>query len=83
MINNATIQFPFSHSDLQFRTTYTAAGAPEYHGRARSGALESAAEWQIVKITYDANGNPISGKFADGVNDYNKVWDNRATYTYA
>lgn len=83
MINNATIQFPFSHGDLQMQVAYNAAGDPEYVGRARPAALTSAAEWQIKKVTYDADRNPTAVKFAAGVNDYAKVWDNRAIYSYS
>jgi hypothetical protein len=83
MINNATISFPFSRADLQPIIEYNAAGDPLYIGFARPGALTSAAEWQIAKCTYDAGGNMTAKQFAGGVNDYNKVWDDRAGYTYA
>lgn len=83
MINAQTISFPFAHSDMQMRVAYTADGDPEYIGRARPSALTSAAEWQIKKITYDANRNPTVAAFASGVNDYNKTWDDRATYVYS
>ena len=83
MINNETIQYPFSSADMQMRVTYTAGGDPEYIGQARPGALTSAAEWQIKKCAYDGDGNLTSVLFAGGVNDYIKIWDSRAGYTYA
>ena len=82
-VNNATIQFPFSHGDLQMKVAYNAAGDPEYIGRARAGALTSAAEWQIKKVTYDADRNPTAVSFAGAVNDYAKVWDDKSTYVYS
>jgi len=82
MINNQTISFPFDSADLQMAVAYTDI-YPVYIGRARPGALVSAAEWQIRKITYDANYNVTAIQFAAGVNDYTKVWNDRATYTYA
>jgi hypothetical protein len=83
MLNNHTIQFPFSHGDIQMKVAYNAAGDPEYIGRARPGALSSAAEWQIKKVTYDADRNVTVVQFADGVNDYQKVWDSRTGYSYS
>ncbi len=82
MINNATISYPFDRDDLQENITYTAANKPEYIGRSRPGAATSAPEWQIQKCTYDGSNNLVSRRFADGINDYAKVWDNRAGYTY-
>lgn len=82
-INNATISFPFSHGDMQTNVEYNAALDPEYIGRARAGALVAAPEWQIKKITYDANRNPTAVKFASGTNDYQRVWDDRISYSYS
>lgn len=83
MINNHTIQFPFSQGDMQMKVAYTAAGDPEYIGHARPAALASAAEWQIKKVTYDADRNVTAVQFADGVNDYEKIWDSRTGYSYS
>jgi hypothetical protein len=82
-INTQSISFPFGHSDMQMRVAYTAAGDVEYIGRARPGALASAAEWQIAKITYNAARQPTFVGLASGTNSYSKVWDDRATYSYA
>lgn len=84
MINSQTIAYPYSHGDLQMAVEYNAAGDPLYVGRARTGALSSAAEWQIKKITYDADRNPTAVQFASGTNNYDKIWNNRSTgYTYS
>ncbi len=82
MINNQTISFPFGSEDLQLAVDYTTGTNPIYIGRSRPGALKSATDWQIRKLTYDSNNNVTDIKFADGTNDYNKIWDNRASYTY-
>lgn len=82
-INNHSISFPFAHCDMQMLVAYNAAGDPQYVGRARPSAATSAAEWQITEIGYDASRNVTSLKFAGGTNEYSKVWDDRATYTYA
>jgi hypothetical protein len=83
MINNQSISFPFGHGDMRLKVESNAAGDPLYIGRSRPGALTSAAEWQICKCLYDVNGILTDVIFADGVNDYIKEWDERASYTYA
>jgi len=54
-----------------------------YIGSTIPGCATSASRWQIRKITYDGSGNITDVKFADSSNKFNKVWDSRATYTYA
>lgn len=83
MINAKTISFPFTPADLQSKIVYNAAGDPEYVMRARPGALTSAAEWQISKITYDADRRPATVTFASGNNDYIRVADNYLSYSYS
>lgn len=80
MINSQTIQYPFEKNDLKMRAAYSG-GDLIYLGYARPGAATSAAEWQIRKLTY-SSGNVTQTDFASGVNDYDKVWDNRAAYVY-
>jgi YD repeat-containing protein len=82
MINNHTISFPFSAADLQMRVAYNG-NYPEYIALARPGAQETAPEWQIRKLVYDAYGNITSITFAGGSNDYNKVYQDRADYAYS
>lgn len=62
---------------------YNSGSSPVYIGEAEPGTSTSEAKWRIRKIEYDANGNPISVKWADGTNSFTKVWDDRATYTYS
>ncbi len=82
MINSKTINFPFAHGDMQLLVEYTG-NYPLYIGRARPGAATSAAEWQVCKITYDANYNVTAITWAGGTNDYSNVWDDRATASYS
>lgn len=82
MINSKTINFPFSHGDLQIAVEYTG-NYPLYIGRARPGAAAAAAEWQIAKVTYDANNNVTAIKWAGGTNDYTNVWADRTTLVYS
>lgn len=52
-----------------------------YRGEASVGSLSSAPLWRIRKITTDINGD-ISETWAAGNAQFNKVWDDRLTYTY-
>lgn len=82
MINSKTIQYPYSNADLIAAIEYSGNYAV-YIGYAAPGTAKSAAAWQIRKITYDSNNNITDIQFASGVNDYTKVWDDRATYSYS
>ncbi len=82
-LNARTIQYPFSSGDLITKIAYDASNRAQYIGLADPGTSASDAQWQIKKITYDGNGNVTDIQFAQGVNTYSKVWDNRATYSYS
>lgn len=84
MINNKTINFPFSDQDMQQAVAYHASNRPEYIGQAPAGAATSSAQWQIRKLAYDGStGMLLTVKFAGGSNDYNSVWTDRATLSYS
>lgn len=51
-----------------------------YIGFAIPGTSQSVASWKIKKINTN---NPISILWADSSTLYNKVWNDRATYTYS
>jgi hypothetical protein len=53
-----------------------------YVGMAFPGALTSESKWAIKKMAYDANNNMTTLRFAGGSDAFDKIWDNRATYTY-
>ena len=82
MINTKTVQYPFDKNDLKMRAAYNVGGDLEYIGYAAPGTATSAAAWQIRKLTY-SGGDVTQVNFAAGVNDYTKVWDDRATYSYS
>ena len=54
------------------------AGSITYRGWAVPGTLTSSASWRITRIT-DVGGGDYSMDFADGDNNFDNVWDNRAT----
>jgi hypothetical protein len=78
---------PESFSDEAFQGQYSGTNLI-YKGFARTGALTSAAVWQIAFLTYDGSNNLISITWpqdanGNASNDYEFIWDNRATLTYS
>jgi len=55
-------------------------GADIYIGVAIPGTSNSAASWKISRINTN---NPITIYYADSSTLYNKVWNDRTSYTYA
>jgi len=53
-----------------------------YRGEAIPGTLNGATVWRIRKITIAALDNDVVETWADGTDAFDKVWDNRLTYTY-
>lgn len=52
-----------------------------YIGEAEAGTPTSTAQWRIKRI--DNTNNPdVDIRWANGSADFNKAWDNRASYTY-
>ena len=62
---------------------YDANGNPIYIGKALPGTAKTASGWQIMKITYDANGNATDIQWAGGSDAFDKIWNDRATYAYS
>ena len=54
----------------------------QYVGEAPIGSSTSTAVWKIYRLTMSGT-NSISRAWADGSDLFNKIWDNRATYTYS
>lgn len=73
-------------SGLKFRGEYTASNLI-YKGVARPGTATSVAKWQICKLTY--SGSDITqidwpqDALGHASEEYNFIWDNRASYTYS
>lgn len=57
-------------------------GQPVYIGYRMPGVDEAVAGWFIQKFIYDASDNFLRKVAAGSENSFDKVWDNRATYTY-
>ena len=64
--------------------TDTDGATPEtiYRGKALPGTATSTAAWRLEEITIAADGD-VSILFADGNDNYDNVWDNRAILSYS
>ena len=71
------------HENYTTQVEYDASNNPIYIGDAVTGTATSAAAWRIKKITYDASNNPTGIQWADGSTKFDKVWDDRTTYSYS
>ncbi len=54
-----------------------------YIGRAQPGTAITATGWQISKLTYDVSNNMTSLDWASGLDNFDFIWNNRATYSYS
>lgn len=62
---------------------YAGGANPVYVGYAAAGTADADAAWMITKYTYDSSGNVTAARFAGGAADYDQVWDDRASLSYA
>jgi hypothetical protein len=53
-----------------------------YLGKAYPGAADSAASWQIQKLTFGIDGD-VTITWADGNAAFDNVWDDRASLSYS
>ena len=53
-----------------------------YIGRAAKGSAKSAAAWQIKKLTYNASSSLTDIQWADSDDEFDNIWDNRASLSY-
>ena len=62
---------------------YRGGTAVVYVGRARQGTKVRNAKWQIQNWTYNAAGDVIAIRYAEGSDDFGFRWTRRTTYTYS
>lgn len=61
---------------------FDGANNPIYLGRALIGSAKSQAVWQIRKLTFDGANNVTDIRFANGSQEFNQKWDDRAALNY-
>lgn len=76
---------PWLVADARYVTELDYAGGtnPIYIGLANPGSSTSASVWQIKKLAFDSNNNPISILYANGSSLFNVAWDSRAALPYS
>ena len=75
----------WAYADMRHKFEYNASGNLEYIGRASAGTTSNVSGWQIKKLAYETVGSEdkvSSITWADGVISFNKIWDDRGTYTF-
>jgi YD repeat-containing protein len=83
LVSGQTVQVEYVEgAQWTVALAYDANGNLQYVGWARPGTAKSAAEWRIIKLTYDASAKLTDVGYAGGLDTFVNVWDSRATYTY-
>lgn len=55
-----------------------------YFGEANWGVATSSASWRIMRLTYSGtNSSVLTIEYADGDDEFDNVWDNRASLSYS
>lgn len=67
--------------DENFTTYVEEIGRYTYIGKATRNSLPSASVWQIKRV--EEVGRYTYIQWADGSDDFKKVWNDRSTYTYS
>lgn len=67
-------------AELQERYAYSGNNIV-YIGKTRPGSSPESAKWQICRLYYTGT-NPVQKRWANGDAKFDKVWDNRAAYSY-
>ena len=62
---------------------YDANGNLIFQGIAKISTAQTAPGWKIKKFTYDVNNNLTDVQYADGNDNFDNIWNNRATHTYS
>jgi len=55
----------------------------EYIGKSAAGSAAAEGTWSISKLIYDANQNITQVLYASGNKKFDKVWNDRASYSYS
>lgn len=73
----------FSTDKYTVYSEYNGSNKPLYIGESEPGAMSSESKWRIRMFVYDISDNPIELIWASGNTNFDKVWDDRATYIYS
>lgn len=65
---------PYSASDSKLKIVYST-NTIRYYGLSRPGAGITDAAWRVYRETVNGSGDTTAIDFAEGLNDFNNVWD--------
>ncbi len=86
IISDVGVQGSAAESDVPFATRVDFVGETViYKGQAQPGTVDATNGWRIQKIDIITGGDgqeDFEFRWADGVSDFSKVWDNRLGYSY-
>lgn len=68
--------------EMQYNRFIDVVGSYTYIGEADPGTATAASAWRIKRI-YDVDGDDYEIVWAEGTADFDKVWDDRLTYSYS
>lgn len=70
-------------SNLKINIDYDVNENIEYVGYAAPGSTADSKVWKIIKLEYNVSGDITNLVYAKGNLIFDKIWDNRASYTYS
>lgn len=75
--------YQYGNQDLDLAVAYDDAERELYIGEAKPGTADSGNGWRIYRLAYVGATTCIAKRrYANGSSEFDKVWDDRATYDY-
>jgi hypothetical protein len=82
-VSDVGIQGPAAEENVPFATRVDFVGETViYKGQASPGTVDATNGWRIQQITFVGADEDVEIRWADGVSDFTKIWDDRLGYTY-
>lgn len=83
-VSDVGIQGPAAEENVPFATRVDFVGDTLiYKAQAQPGTLDASNAWRIQEITFVGADEDVEIRWASGTSDFDKVWDDRATYLYS
>jgi hypothetical protein len=70
-------------SEYTMAIEYDVSNNPIYVGEALPDTGKASRGWRIKFITYDVSNNATDVRWASGATEFDKIWNDRATYPYS
>ena len=84
IIADVGVQGPGPEEDVPFATRVDFIGDTRIlKGQAQPGTVDATNAWRIQEITFVGSDEDVEIKWASGNSNFDKVWDDRLTFTYS